>query len=57
MLRLYVWFDAYRRRLEEGQGMAEYALMIALIAIVAIVSLSFLGAQVSRVLSSVGKSV
>ncbi len=32
---------------EEGQGLAEYALILALIAIVAIVALIFLGGQVS----------
>ena len=40
-----------------GQGLAEYALILALIAIVAIVALIFLGSQVSKVLSTVGKSV
>lgn len=42
---------------EEGQGLAEYALILALIAIVAIVALLFLGGQVSKILSTVGKSV
>ena len=42
---------------EQGQGLAEYALILALIAIVAIVALLFLGNQVSTVLSSVGDSV
>jgi pilus assembly protein Flp/PilA len=42
---------------EEGQGLAEYALILALIAIVAIVALIFLGSQVSRILSTVGTSV
>ena len=32
---------------EEGQGLAEYALILALIAIVAIVALIFLGGQIS----------
>jgi Flp pilus assembly pilin Flp len=40
-----------------GQGLAEYALILALIAIVAIVALLFLGGQVSKILSTVGKSV
>jgi Flp pilus assembly pilin Flp len=40
-----------------GQGLAEYALILALIAIVAIVALIFLGGQVSKILSTVGKSV
>ena len=40
-----------------GQGLAEYALILALIAIVAIIALIFLGGQVSKILSTVGKSV
>jgi pilus assembly protein Flp/PilA len=42
---------------DEGQGLAEYALILALIAIVAIIALIFLGGQVSKILSSVGNSV
>jgi pilus assembly protein Flp/PilA len=51
--------DALIARLgaEEGQGLAEYALILALIAIVAIVALVFLGGQVSSILSTVGSSV
>ena len=45
------------RRAEEGQGLAEYALILALIAIVAIIALIFLGNQVSTILSTVGKSI
>ena len=42
---------------EDGQGLAEYALILALIAIVAIIALIFLGGQVSTILSTVGNSV
>ena len=42
---------------ENGQGLAEYALILALIAIVAIVALLFLGGQISTILSTVGASV
>ena len=42
---------------DEGQGLAEYALILALIAIVAIIALIFLGGQVSKILSTVGNSV
>ena len=45
------------RRDEEGQGLAEYALILALIAIVAIIALIFLGTQVSTILSKVGTSI
>jgi pilus assembly protein Flp/PilA len=41
----------------EGQGLAEYALILALIAIVAIVALIFLGTQVSGIISDVGNSI
>ena len=50
-------FLAAVRRDEEGQGLAEYALILALIAIVAIVALLFLGGQISTILNSVGTSV
>ena len=42
---------------EEGQGLAEYALILALIAIIAIIALIFLGGQISSILSDVGNSV
>jgi len=45
------------RRDDEGQGLAEYALILALIAIVAIVALLFLGGAISNILSTVGSSV
>ena len=41
----------------DGQGLAEYALILALIAIVAIIALIFLGGQVKTILSTVGKSI
>jgi pilus assembly protein Flp/PilA len=50
-------FLASIRRDEEGQGLAEYALILALIAIVAIVALIFLGGQVSTIISGVGHSM
>jgi pilus assembly protein Flp/PilA len=57
MSSLYVALIGFLKRDEEGQGLAEYALILALIAIVAIVALIFLGSQVSGILSSVGNSV
>ena len=42
---------------EDGQGLVEYALILVLIAIVAIVALVFLGNDVSTILSRVGVSV
>ena len=45
------------RHHEDGQGLAEYALILALIAIVAIVALLFLGSQISDKLSVVGENL
>jgi Flp pilus assembly pilin Flp len=45
------------RRGQAGQGLAEYALILALIAIVAVVALLFLGGVVSTILSNVGKKI
>ena len=56
-MALFTEFLATLRRDEEGQGLAESALILALIAIVAIIALIFLGGQVSTILSTVGTSV
>ncbi len=50
-------FIASLRSDEDGQGLAEYALILALIAIVAIVALLFLGGEISKILSTIGKSI
>ena len=55
MTQLFALIDLFRR--EDGQGLAEYALILALIAIIAIIALIFLGGQVSSILSNVGNSV
>jgi pilus assembly protein Flp/PilA len=44
-------------REEDGQGLAEYALILALIAIVAIAALLFMGSQVSSKLSVIGSTL
>jgi pilus assembly protein Flp/PilA len=49
--------NLFNREDEDGQGLAEYALILALIAIVAIVALIFLGSAISRILSTVGSSI
>ena len=41
----------------EGQGLAEYALILALIALIAIIALIFLGSQISKIISDVGNSM
>jgi pilus assembly protein Flp/PilA len=60
MIASYLWLTMQLSKLDRdsrGQGLAEYALILALIAIVAIVALIFLGGQVSKILSTVGKSI
>jgi pilus assembly protein Flp/PilA len=47
----------FLRRDDEGQGLAEYALILALVAIVVIVALQFLGTQINTIMSKVGVSV
>jgi pilus assembly protein Flp/PilA len=50
-----IW--AWLHRDEEGQGLAEYALILALIAVLAIVTLLFLGGRINTVLSTLGNSL
>jgi pilus assembly protein Flp/PilA len=55
MTQLLALISSFRK--DEGQGLAEYALILALIAIIAIIALIFLGGQISSILSDVGNSV
>ena len=48
---------SFLRRDERGQGLAEYALILALIAIVSIVALIFMGSQISDKLSVIGSTL
>jgi Flp pilus assembly pilin Flp len=67
VIRVYTWFSSWsdsisalwrtRRLFMAGQGLAEYALILALIAIIAILALIFLGSQIRSILSTVGKSI
>jgi pilus assembly protein Flp/PilA len=56
-MALIDYFVALIRRDEEGQGLAEYALILALIAIVAILALTFLGGQISAILSEIAAAL
>jgi len=47
----------WNRRDELGASLVEYALLLALIAVVALVALHFLGHSVANTLNSVGSSV
>ncbi len=42
---------------EDGQGLVEYALIVALIAIIALVALLFMGDQISSILSTIADQV
>ena len=57
MTKLLALISSFRHSDDEGQGLAEYALILALIAIVAIIALVFLGGNIQTILSTVGKSV
>ena len=50
------WLASLRSN-ERGQGLAEYALILALIAVIAIAALVFLGTRISEILSSVGANI
>ena len=50
------WMDRMRTR-EQGQGLAEYALILALIAVISIIALIYLGTQVSDKLSVIGNAL
>jgi pilus assembly protein Flp/PilA len=56
MTLIQTWLSSLLHR-EEGQGLAEYALILALIAVVAILALLFLGTQVSTILQSIGDAM
>jgi pilus assembly protein Flp/PilA len=47
----------FRREDEEGQTLVEYGLLLALIAIIVIVALIFLGPIVSQIFQNVGKNL
>ena len=47
----------WNRRNEVGASLVEYALLLALIAVVALVALHFLGGSVANTLNNVGNSI
>ena len=55
MTLIQTWLASVRD--EDGQGLAEYALILALIAIIAIAALIFLGGQISTILSTIGSKI
>lgn len=57
MFYLVNWMRKLPLKREEGQGLAEYALILVLIAIVAIAALTLLGGNISAVLSSIANAL
>ncbi len=65
-LSLTLWLGAGRTRAsgvvsrildqEQGQGLTEYALILALIAVIAIVAVHFYGGQVTTMLNTIASS-
>jgi pilus assembly protein Flp/PilA len=54
--KLHLWLASLRDR-EEGQALVEYALILALIAIVSIAVLKLIGVNVSRVFQGVNNQL
>ena len=50
-------FLAWLNRDEEGQGLAEYALILALIALVVIVVMTTLGGNIKDIFTNIGSSI
>lgn len=53
----YLVASVTRLHREDGQGLAEYALILALIAVIAIAALVFLGTKISSILSTIGAAI
>ena len=51
------FFSSLITRDEDGQGLAEYALILALIAIIAIAALVLLGEQISSILQEIANAI
>jgi pilus assembly protein Flp/PilA len=56
MMQVLSLFSSLRRS-DAGQGLAEYALILALIAVLAIAAVTFLGSQINLIMSSVGNAI
>jgi pilus assembly protein Flp/PilA len=54
---MLTYFLSLIHRDERGQGLAEYALILALIAVLAIAAVTFLGGQINTILSDTGNKI
>jgi pilus assembly protein Flp/PilA len=59
MLTMWTMLKSFiaKMRDEEGQGLAEYALILVLVAIVCVAALIFLGGSINNVLCNVGANI
>ncbi len=57
LLERFLVLVNFRKADEEGQGLAEYALILVLVAIVCVVALLFLGTSINTVLCNVGSTI
>ncbi len=54
---LKAWIQAHVVKTDRGASLVEYALLVALIAVVCIVAIGFLGGEAKDQFSSVGSSI
>jgi Flp pilus assembly pilin Flp len=52
-----IWRSSMLIRSDRGQGLAEYALILGLIAVICLAALSFLGGQIQTILSTLGNAI
>lgn len=55
--RIIVVMNYLKMKDDEGQGLAEYALILVLVAIVCVAALIFLGGSINNVLSCVASNI
>lgn len=56
MLQAWTWIQS-KMHTDEGASLVEYALLVVLIAIVAILAITFAGNQVSETFSEIGSNL
>ncbi len=54
---LKAWIQAHVAKTDRGASLVEYALLVALIAVVCIVAITFLGGAASEEFDSIGSSL
>jgi pilus assembly protein Flp/PilA len=53
MLSMYVKFQNWMRRHQEGQGMVEYAMIVGLVSVGVLALLALMGGQVKSIFTSI----